>query len=72
MLSNVATRDALSLLATPDDDMQVRAIVQMDTDELRSTVLQLLGLVHLRHTVGTEIDDTRVWARWLLNQDTEV
>lgn len=72
---DASTRDALALLATyntEDTETLARTIVQMDTDELRRLITRLFALIDIRHTVGTDIEDTQVWARWLLIQDQKV
>ena len=74
MLTDPAARDALALLAswdTDDSPLLARALVQLSPDDLQTLAIHLMALVHLRHTVATEIDDTRVWARWLLLRDPE-
>lgn len=69
---DASTRDALALLGTEDTEMLVRTLAQMDATELRMLIPRFLALVAIRHTVGTDIEDTQVWAHWMLIQDKEV
>lgn len=62
-------RDALGLIlayAVHDQEMVARTIATFDEKELCGTIAQLLGLMQLRDTVGTDQPDLAHWAAWLL------